>query len=618
MALDRGYAGRILDVDLTSGASRALPLEAGLARRFLGGRGLAAHLLFEHLAPRADPLGPDNVLILASGPLNGTLVPGSNRIVVTAKSPLTEGYAASVAGRDFAAILKYAGCDALILRGRAAAPCYLVVRDGAVAVRPAGHLWGMLTGDTIHRLRADLGDPGASVACVGPAGEHLVRYAAVIVDGHAAGRCGLGAVMGAKNLKAVVASGRGAVRVADPPAFLAHCREMYPQVMQNPATRNFSESGTAGTVAKAQLFGILPTRNFRQGTFEHVREIEGDTFIDHFKVKDQACLGCPVACVKVAQVRRGEYEGSWSEGPEYETLYALGSTCGNGDLPSIIHLDHLCDQLGLDTMSMGGSLAFAMECAERGLLSRTDLDGLDLAFGNHRAMREAIRKTAAREGVGDLLAEGSRRMAARIGRGSEAFAMHVKGLELGGYDPRGLQGEGLSMATSERGGCHHFGGYMVFAETSGQVDNRVTSGKAALNRQIRIRTIVNDSITHCSFLARSPALGVGALARALTLATGLDFTPQDLEAVGLRVMTLERCLNAREGLTRADDTLPRRLLEEPLPDGPNQGQVNRLHEMLDEFYAVCGWDPATGIPTPATLESLGLPAAAAAPAAPRG
>jgi len=612
MAIERGYVGRILDVDLTTGSSRTIPLEADLAFRFLGGRGLAAHLLFEHLRPMADPLGPENLLILASGPLNGTLVPGANRIVVAAKSPLTGCYAASVAGRDFAAILKYAGCDALVLRGRAAAPCYLLVRDGAIAVRPAGHLWGTLTGETIDRLRAEVDDRGASIACIGPAGENRVRYAAVIVDGHAAGRCGLGAVMGAKNVKAVAACGRGGVRVAEPAAFMAHCREIYPKVMQFPATRNFSEMGTAGVVAKAQLFGILPTRNFRQGTFERVKAIEGDTFIDHYKVKDQACLGCPVACVKVARVRRGEYAGSWSEGPEYETLYALGSTCGNGDLPSIIHADHLCDQLGLDTMSMGGSLAFAMECAERGLLSRADLDGLDLAFGNHRAMMEAIRKTAHREGVGDLLAEGSRRMAARIGGGSESFAMHVKGLELGGYDPRGVQGEGLSMATSERGGCHHFGGYMVYAETSGQVDNRATAGKAALNRTVRSRTIINDSITHCSFLGASPALDMASLARALTLATGLAFTPQDLDTIGLRVMTLERLINAREGITRADDTLPRRLLTEPLPDGPNKGEVSRLHEMLDEFYATLGWDPATGTPTPATLEAVGLAPAPAA------
>ncbi len=614
MAVERGYVGRILDVDLARSTSRAIPLEAEEAFRFLGGRGLAAHLLFEHLRPGADPLGPENILIFASGPLNGTLVPGSNRIVVTAKSPLTECYAASVAGRDFAAILKYAGCDALILRGQAPEPCYLLVADGEVSLRPAGHLWGALTAPAIERLRREVNDPAATVGCIGPAGERLVRYAAVIVDGHAAGRCGLGAVMGAKRVKAVVASGRRGVRVADPPAFLALCREMYPKVMQNPATRNFSETGTAGVVEKVSFFGVLPTRNFRQGTFEHVMGIEGDTFIDQYKVRDQACLGCPVACVKVSRVRRGEYAGSWSEGPEYETLYALGSTCGNGDLPSIIHADHLCDQLGLDTMSAGGSIAFTMECAERGLLSRADLDGLDLSFGNHRAMIEAIRKIAYREGVGDLLAEGSRRMAQRIGRGSETFAMQVKGLELGGYDPRGLQGEGLSMATSERGGCHHFGGYLVYAETSGQADNRATAGKAALTRQARMRTIVNDSITHCSFLVRSAALGMDALARALTLATGLDFAPQHLETMALRVMTLERCLNLREGLTRADDTLPRRMLEEPLPDGPNKGEVNLLHEMLEEFYAACGWDPATGVPTRATLEGLGLPATAAVPA----
>jgi aldehyde:ferredoxin oxidoreductase len=233
-------------------------------------------------------------------------------------------------------------------------------------------------------------------------------------------------------------------------------------------------------------------------------------------------------------------------------------------------------------------------------------------------MIEAIRKIAYREGLGDLLAEGTRRMARRIGRGSEAFAMQVKGLELGGYDPRGLQGEGLSMATSERGGCHHFGGYLVYAETSGQADNRATAGKAALTRQARMRTILNDSITHCSFLVRSAALGLDALTRALGLATGLDFTPQHLETMALRVLTLERCLNLREGLTRADDTLPPRLLQEPLPDGPNRGEVNRLHEMLEDFYAACGWDPATGVPTRATLEGLGLPAAAGRPGAPGG
>ncbi|MBI2456022.1 MAG: aldehyde ferredoxin oxidoreductase family protein [candidate division NC10 bacterium] len=601
-----GYAGKILDVTLDPFGVRVRPLDEGTACDYLGGRGLGARLLYDAVPPTADPLGPENVLILTTGPLTGTLFPTGDRIVATARSPLTGIYGAALAGGHFAPELKFAGFDAVLIRGAAREPSYLLIEDGQAELRPAGHLWGKLTDATETALRREARSDKAAVMSIGPAGERLVRYACLIVDGRAAGRCGLGAVMGSKRLKAVVARGSGGVRLARPREFGTLCLELFRNFAASPGMQAFGRIGTLGTVDTVNAFGIFPTRNFRQGVFEGAGQMHGDHFRANYVVRDTACMACPVACTKVARVRTGEYAGAWSEGPEYETVYALGANCGNGDMGAVIRGDRLCDLLGLDTMSAGCSIAFAMECVERGLLSRADLGDLDLRFGNHRALLQALHLIATREGIGDLLAEGVKRMAERIGQGSEAFAIHVKGLELGGYDPRGLQGEGLSMATAERGGCHHFGGYVVMTETSGKVDNLATAGKGKLVRETRMRTVINDSITHCSFVARGPGMEETTLATALQYATGWAFSVDRLRRIAERIMNLERCFNARVGVRREHDTLPERLQREGLTAGPFQGSTVNLPPMLDEFYEAMGWDPATGIPTGATLSALGL------------
>ncbi|MGD2148381.1 MAG: aldehyde ferredoxin oxidoreductase family protein, partial [Anaerolineae bacterium] len=598
-----GYSGRIMRVNLSSRTWHAEPLAPELARLFLGGRGLGARLLYDEVGPGADPLGPENKLILTTGPLVGTTAPSSGRFNLTTLSPLTGIYLYSICSGSLGAELKSAGYDALIVEGVADEPTYLLIEDDRVAFRSARHLWGQDTVETQRLMRRELkarGEP--EIACIGPAGEKLSRMAIVLSNLRAAGRGGPGAVMGSKRLKAIAVLGRGGVRVHNLRGFRERVRDAWSTIDETPFVKQaIGQYGSAVTVGIVREYGVMPTRNWQTGVFEEGEALSPRTFRPEVVVKDVACPACTVACSKITCNNKGV----WAEGPEYETLYAFGSDCGIGDINAIIEADILCDRLGLDTISAGATIAYAMECADRGLIDQDVTEGLDLRFGNPGVLPRVVRMMSQRTGVGDLLADGVERFRERTGIDDDSFAMHAKGMELGGYDPRGIRGQSVVLAAGPRGGCHHGGGYVVALElTSGKYDRLAEHGKGEMVKRARDLRMVMDSAMYCAF--QSAALGLPVVKDLLTTATGMNWTVEELATVGQRCCDVERAFNVRQGLRRPDDTLPRRLLEEPMPEGPTAGETVDLEPMLDEFYAACGWDVPSGIPAPEALRGLGL------------
>jgi aldehyde:ferredoxin oxidoreductase len=582
--------GRILRVDLSTGQIQVEPLDEGLARSYLGGRGLGARLLFAEVGPKVQPLSPENRLIFATGPLTGTRAQTSGRFSVTTKSPLTGTILDANSGGTWGVTLKRAGFDALIVQGSSERPVCLTIDETGATLTDAAGLWGLSVSETTKRL----GSRGRNVACIGPAGENQVLLSAIMNDGHRAlGRGGVGAVMGAKRLKAVVVSGTKKTAVADDDALKFVVYEAAKLLKANPVTSQaLPQFGTAVLVNLMNEAGVFPTRNFTESRFDQAAGISGEALADRLLVRKTACWGCPIACTRVTRTSKAT-----GEGPEYETLWAFGAACGIGDLETIAEANYLCNDLGLDTISAGATIACAMEMTERGILPG------NLRFGRADLLAPTLRSMAYREGLGDELAEGSRRFAAR--HGASECAMQVKGLEMPAYDPRGMQGQGLQLATSNRGACH-LRGNMVGPEILGipkMVDRAAVQGKAGLVIVHQNLSAAIDSLVVCKFSGL--ALGDEHYARMLTAVTGLRFEPQDLMTIGERIWNLERCYNLREGFTAADDTLPRRLLEEPPDREPNEGQAVQLAPMLKEYYRFRGWD-ANGVPTARKLSELGL------------
>lgn len=571
-----GWQGTILDVDLSSGSIAARPLDPDMARLFLGGRGLGARLLWDIVPPTTDPLSPANALIFCTGPLTGTAFQTSNRYSVSFKSPLTGTIADANSGGFFGMRLKRTGYDAVIIRGRAERPVYLEITAAGIALKDGRDLWGKRVPETT----AALGQGNRrNVLCIGPAGENLVRFAAIMNDGtRSLARCGPGAVMGSKNLKAMVVEGDAKVEFAEREHFKFVVYEATKQLKASPITaQSLPRFGTAAVMNIVNLFGALPTRNFQQSQFEHADDISGETMTDTILTDNTACWACPIACTRETRTEKAA-----GEGPEYESLWALGAACGINDLAAIAEANYLCNHLGLDTISAGGTLACAMELAERGLLET------DLRFGRADLLQPTLESIARRAGLGALLAEGSARLAAA--RGAPQLSMTVKGLEMPAYDPRGMQGQGLLFATSNRGACH-MRGNMLGPEILGlpKLINRFQiQGKAnmvALHQDIAAAI---DSLVLCKFT--NMAVSEDFFARALAATTGLPYTAGDLVRTGERVWNLERLYNLRAGFGRADDTLPPRLLEEAVAQGPSKGHVVDLAPMLDEYYALRGWD----------------------------
>jgi len=607
-----GYTGKLGWVDLTRERIETSDLEEEVARKYLGGKGLGAHLLFSRLKPRTDPLGAENHLIFVTGPLTGTTFPAVSRSGVITKSPLTGTFLDSYSGGFFGTQMKWSGLDALIITGRAEKPFYLLVENGKIAILDAGHLWGLSTSECEGRLKDTHKTREAeriSVAAIGQAGEKGVRFANIINEKRAHGRGGAGAVMGSKNLKAVVVKGDGTFPLADEAGFREIVKRCRKQIAEHPMTGKggvFPKIGTMMTVDLTQETGTLPTRNWQENTFALSEKINAEAFLK-YQVRPRACFACPIGCSRETRAlkRGGEFV---TEGPDYETIYAMGSNCGIGDPEVIIAADRLCDDYGMDTISCGVTIGFAMECFERGLIRREDTGGVELAFGNGEALLETIALIGRREGIGRLLSEGVMRASKKI-PGTGDFAMHVKGLELPGYDPRGMKGQGLTYAMADRGGCH-VRSNTLRTELLGlpePIDRYGYEGKAAMVRNLQLAYATCDCIIACLFGAF--AVTPDDFAEAISAATGWDLMPEELRTIAERAWNTTRLFNIREGFTREDDTLPGRLFAEAATSGPSQGQrVEReaFEKMKEEYYHVAGWDRATGIPTKEKLKELGI------------
>jgi aldehyde:ferredoxin oxidoreductase len=604
-----GYHGKLLRINLTTQSFEDESISVEDLDLFWGGRGLGAVLLYRELSPKIDPLSPENPIIFSTGPFCSINVPGSNRILLHTKSPLTNLYLFSISGGRFGADFKSTGYDAMIIQGKSKGLIYLFIDGGKVFFKDASHLWGLDTEKTQELIRSENHDPELRITCIGPAGENGVLYSCLINERRALGRGGAGAIMGSKKLKAIAVRGKAQAPLFNRDLYNQNIKLAFTELQENPLTSKVLPAfGSVGTLALLKESGTLPENNWQSVSGEEATSLLGEKLRAEFLVKDLVCApGCPVHCSKFYLVRKGPYAGSLSEGPDYETVYSLGSCCGIYDYGAIIHADAMCDRLGIDTISAGVSIAFAMECAQKGIISHEPEEGLELQFGNSETVLRLLHRIAYRDGFGEVLAQGTMRMAEQFGKGSEAFAMHTKGMELGGYDPRGMKAMSLVYACGPRGGCHHAGGYPVYIELKGEMDRFAESGKAKLVAGTRNRRVaICDSASLCAFVA--VGLKDETLASLLSSITGFSVEPKDLYTVGDRISCLERVINVREGLRREDDQLPKRLTHEPIATGPSKGGlVNDLEKMKDEFYQVCGWDLRTGIPTRERVEKLGIP-----------
>jgi aldehyde:ferredoxin oxidoreductase len=605
-----GWWGKLLRVNLTDETTAVEPVDPRVGKDYIGGRGWAIRYLYDEVDPRVDPLSPQNKLIFATGPMTATPAPTGNRYMVVTKSPLTGALSCSNSGGVFPTQMKQTGFDMFIFEGSASRPVYLWVSDGEAAIRPADHLWGKDVHETEDALLAET-DPKAKVASIGPAGERLVKVAAIMNDKHrAAARSGVGAVMGSKNLKAVVVRGTQKVPLAQPEEMRALSqsvrREVGGDVRKGSSLHDY---GTAYVPPVTNELGILPTRNFQTGVFAGVNHISGHALREKYLKRPKACFGCPIACGRDTEVDDPEYAGA-GEGPEYETIASLGSACGVDNLAAVTKANYLCNELGLDTISTGTTIACAMELYEKGHLPESHV-GRPLHFGDGDAVIELVRLTAYREGFGDALAEGSYRLATRYGH--PELSMTAKKLEFPGYDPRGAQGMGLLYATSNIGASHMAGdiAYMEVFGVPKPLDPLASEGKPAYVKYFENIFAILDAAGLCVFLGirylfdATYELEPTRITQLLNRTTGAGYTEGTLLEAGDRIFNLERMFLLGAGFTAADDTLPNRMLSEPMGEGPAKGRVTELGKMLPEFYRLRGWDE-NGVPTPEKLRELGL------------
>jgi len=606
-----GWQDKVLHVNLSRGQVSSEPLDPKMARDYLGGRGLGVRWLLDRLDPTCDPLSPENIMVMAAGPLTGTRAPTGARYMITTKSPLTGAITCSNSGGYFPAALMKAGIQAVIFEGRAPEPVYLWIDEGAAELRPARHLWGGTTHQTIEKILEET-SPAARVAAIGPAGERQVLFASIMNDrDRAAGRSGVGAVMGSKNLKAVAVKGSGQVPLADPIGFQTLVAEILARFKaankgNPPPLRTY---GTAGSLPLLQKYGILPTRNFQEGTFSGWESITGAALTERFLKRPKSCFSCPIGCGRVTEITEGKFQGK-GEGPEYESIYALGSDCGVDNLAAITKANYLCNELGLDTMTMGGTLACAMELYEKGILPESDI-GRPLRFGDAEAVVELVRQTAYREGFGQLLALGSARLAEQYGR--PELAMVSKKQEFAGYDPRGAQGLGLAYATSPIGASHMraLTAYTELFNVPVPTDPHSWEDKPRLVKDWQDVFALIDAAGLCilftvrNLVTPTIAIQPKGLMDLINCATGANYEIEEFLKVGERILNAERLFLNRAGIDRAQDTLPPRLTGESMTEGPARGKVCRLDDMLPVYYQVRGWDEQ-GRPTPAKLAELGL------------
>jgi len=622
-----GYSGKILDVNLTDGSIGNRPLDRAFALNYIGGRGFSSRILWDELEQGIDPFSPNNVVVLAAGPLNGTPTPSASRLTLATKSPMTGGLGDTNSGGYWAPELKYTGFDAIVLRGKSEEPVYLWVEDGRAELRTAKHLWGKKISETSQLLREEIGDDDIHICAIGPGGENLVRYACVVTDEEGVGgRCGIGAVMGSKRFKAVGLRGSQDVRIADPKRF-KEAMDAYRETLVGEAwTETLKKLGTPNLTAHRQKLGIWGAKNFQRGTIEDYEPISGETFREKFLLKPLGCMGCMVRCRRYSSIQEGPFAPVYTKGPEYETIHALAAKPYITDPAIVLRAHVLCDEYGIDEQSAGSSIAMAMELYERGFLKKDQVDDQELVFGNGEALLHFIEKIAYRKGFGNLLAEGTRIMGERLN--ANYYAIHVKGLEVDAADPRSLVTRALTYAVATRGSCHlrgfpyidefikpeeaevHFG-------TAAVSDVKALEGKAKMVAWSEDWVTIADLMGLCKFAwyrSRSfPMLirrGLELVKEIFVASTGLPMTTEELYRCGERVYNVEKLFNFREGFARDADYPPPRFFEEEMPDGPAKGaKLNReeYDRLLDEYYEARGWNKTTGEPTPEKLRSLGLP-----------
>ncbi len=611
-----GFAGKIARIDLTTGTVTQEDLNEIFCRKYIGGAGFVAYYLYNEMKPRVDPLGPENMMVFALGPATGTALPGSGRHCVGAKSPLTGGIAKSEVGEFWGAELKRAGFDALIITGKAPKPVYLWITDGEVAVKDAAHLWGQKTGETQATIRKELGDEHIRVSLIGPAGENLVNYACIMSGLYdAAGRGGLGAVMGSKNLKAIAVKGSQAPKVINADGI----KNIRQWVMDNPrGWQGYHDFGTGPWVQAFLATGNLPVHNFRDGLLENPMGIDAKVLLGKYGVGMDGCFGCPVRCKKRVEIKEGPYKVDAAYGgPEYETLAAFGADCGIVDGAAVSLANELCGAYALDTISTGGSIAFAMECFEKGLLTTKDTGGLDFKFGNIDAMLKAIELIAKQEGFGKFLALGTKRMAEKIGHNSADFAINSKGLEAGMHEPRSKQGLGLGYMVSPIGADHclnmHDSGFtgpwavkglQWFGITKPLSATDIDAEKVAHFKNVQFHQILLDSLVICQFLPYNDEMRINATAAI----TGWNTSAIDQFKAAERILTTMRMFNLREGLGAKDDALPKRFFQ-PKTDGflaDKPLSPEKMEAAKSYYYLLMGWHPETGVPLPMKLQELDI------------
>jgi aldehyde:ferredoxin oxidoreductase len=604
-----GYAGRVLHVDLSTGKTFVEPLNEDYAKKYIGGIGLGIRMWLDHSKAGVDPLSPDNPLLLITGPISGTMWPtGGNGHAFVSKSPQSYGVGEAKAHGSFGTEMKRAGYDVVIFKGKAEKPVYVWIDDDSVQLLDAGHLWGKSPGETEDAIREELGDFYIRVAAIGVAGEKLSKMACIINDKtRAAGRTGLGAVMGSKNLKAIAMRGTRDIVVAKPDEFMEYVKEFHER-MKGPATQKYRTLGTVENVLVHNKLACMPTRNYNNASFEGAEKVSGETLNEKYVAKIIGCSSCAMRCEHMCVVAEGPYEKTMTR-MEYETLWALGPYCGVDRLDAIIKGMELSNYYGMDAISAGVTVGFAMDCYERGILSQTELDGIDARFGNADAMVKLVEKIGKREGVGDLLADGAKFAADKIGKDSYKLAATIKGVESTGYDLRCLKTAALGFAVSFRGADHNRHGAYAF-DVKGKVNRLIAEkGRGKMVRDMEDTYNLIDSFIVCKFSRGTYYKELPDMAKLYTLVTGFDMTPEQLKLCGERIQNAARLFNIREGLSRKDDTLPWKVMHEPIPDeGPSKGAMvtqAELDLLLDDYYESRGWT-REGVPTTAKLKELGM------------
>ncbi|WP_022666936.1 aldehyde ferredoxin oxidoreductase family protein [Desulfospira joergensenii] len=603
------YTNKLLMIDLSHGSFEVLPVPDILKQDFIGGKGFGAKFLYDRVSPGTNPLGRDNLLMFMTGPLTGTLAPAMRGCVVT-KSPLTGLFLDSYFGGSLSPEIKYAGYDGIIITGKAEHPSYIWINDDKIEIKDGRHLWGKDTLAANHMIKKELGDDSLKIATIGQAGENQVLFSLICCEyNRQAGRGGAGAVMGSKNLKAIAVKGSNPVRVHDPEGFKRACATAFKELEESPDIEVFREAGTASSVEYANETGLLPHKNYKNGTFAKASKISDKGQSKHLWLGSSACMGCPIRCSKIGAVRTGKYKGFVTDIVEYESAALLGANLDISDIRAVAHLTKLCDLYGMDSMSSGNLIGFAMEACEKGIIPSPE--GIELKFGNADAAEFLIHSMGTKKNeIGILLSKGVKKAARELGEEALTFANHTKGLETPAWGPRGVSGMGLAYMTTDRGGCHQRG-FPVSYELSGEyegtpMDPLLPENKAQMVIDLQNYSAGTDALVKCDF--GSFGISQGTYAKMFLAATGRKIDPEDFIETGERIWNLTRCFNLENGAEESQDTLPRRFVKEALPDGPAKG--HRISEkdmayMKQEYYRIRGWSEK-GVPLDKTLGRLKL------------